>query len=390
MAELTASGLEVRTQAEILAAMEADQRVEISTGLDQSTSSPLGQLSRLISRAIAVGDEALAALYMAIDPDSNSGDGQTRIAALTGTIREPASASRVTAVCDLDAGSYPAGTLLAAPAGRPTDIFASAEAVTSVGGATSVIFVASDTGPLVVAANTLEIAGPVAGWNAITSHPDATPGRAVETDEALRIRRNAEVESPGSSSASGIVADLTRTIPEIVSAYVVENPTENTVDSIPPFSFEAIVFGPASPVAADDDAVAAQILASKAAGPGTYGTTTRTVLDSEGQPHAISFTRPAEVPLTVALTLQTRASLYAGDAAVQAAITARALSELEPGLDVSGSMVAAWAYTVAGVLRVTSVSIDGGAAWGTRAISSRQIATISSVDITVTSAGATP
>lgn len=390
MAELTSTGLETRTQAEILAQIEADQRAEISTSLDQSTSSPLGQVNRLFARSLALSEEALAALYLAVDPDSATGDALDRLAALSGTVREPAQASRIAAVFDLDAGTYAAGTLAAAPTGRPGDRFTNATEITSAGGNTAVILLAEETGPTVVPANVLEIAGPVSGWNSIVSSEAADVGAARETDAALRQRRTREVESPGSASASGIVADITRTLPLVLSAYTVENDTDSTVDSIPPHSIEVIVFGPDSPTSEDDEAVAAQILASKAAGIGTYGTTSVTVLDDEDQPHLIRFTRPAEVPLTVTLTVQTRAGTYAGDASLAAYLAERAEAELEPGLDVAGSMIAAWAHGVAGVLRVTSVTVNGGAAWAVQTITSRQIATLDAGDVTVTSAGATP
>ena len=95
MADLDSTGLTTATQAEILASIEADERAEISEALDLSTSSPLGQLNRIVSRAVALSEESLAAVYNAIDPDSASGDALFRLRALTGTIREPAQAAEV-------------------------------------------------------------------------------------------------------------------------------------------------------------------------------------------------------------------------------------------------------------------------------------------------------
>lgn len=389
MAELLSTGLVTRTQAEILEEIEADQRAEISEELDQSTSSPLGQLNLLFARAVALLEEAAATLYAAQDPDGASGDALDRVSAITGTIREAATASRLTVVCDLDAGSYAAGTLRAAPDGRPDEIFSNAEDVVSVGGDTDVVFEADDTGPILVAANTLVIASAVTGWNGITSNEAATPGEDVETDEALRLRRQEEVERPGSSSARGIAADLSANITEIESVTVVENDTDATVDSIPPHAIEVIVYGPDPATSEDDDAVAAQILASKAAGIGTYGTTSVTVVDSEGQSRIVKFTRPADVAVDCALTLVTNADTYAGDAAVAEHIAERAEETYVPGLDASWDQIVEWAREVAGVLRVTAVSVDG-VSFGTTTISSRQLATLAEGDITVTSSNGTP
>jgi uncharacterized phage protein gp47/JayE len=389
VAELTPAGLLTRTQAEILAEIEADQRAEISTELDQSTSSPLGQINRILARALALLEEAVAATYASLDPDGATGDALDRVAAITGTIREPATASRVSVVCTLTAGTYAAGTLRAAPAGRPEDVFTNAAEVVAPGGNTSVVFECLTTGPVAVTANTLAIASPVAGWSAIVSHPAATLGRAVETDGALRQRRNAEVEAPGSSSARGIAADLTREVRGIISVTVVENDSDVAVDSIPSHSIECIVYGPEVPTGDDDDAVAEQILASKAAGIGTYGTTSRTVIDSEGQSKIVRFTRPADVACTAAAALVVDASVYPGDTEVEEYVAARAAEVLVPGLDLSWDMIVGWIRELPGVLRLTTVSVNGGA-FGTATITTRQRATLDASDVTITSTPGTP
>ncbi len=389
MADLTSTGLTILTQAEILALIEVDQRAEVSAELDQSTSSPLGQINRLFARAIRLQEEALQAVASGLDPDAASGDALFRLGALTGTYREAATSSRVAVLCTLAAGSYAVGALAATPAGRPTERFVSITShVVAAPGGVSVTFEAEDTGAIQVAANTLGIASPVAGWTAIVSHPAATAGLEIETESAFRIRRAGEVEAPGSASAAGIAADLSRTIAAIESVTVIENDTDGVVDSIPAHAIETIVFGPEVPTAADDDIVAAQILESKAAGIATYGTTSRTVLDTQGVSHAVRFTRPTAVTVLVTLTAQVDALTYAGDAAVASAIAAGA-ALLLPGRDVSWSNVVSWASAVVGVYRVSAVTI-GGVSFGTSVITSRQIASILIANVTVVSAEVSP
>lgn len=355
--EFTPDGLTLDTQAEIQTLLETNEKGEISTSLDVSTSSPLGQLNRIEARAIRLLEEAIAAFVNAIDPDSASGDALLRLCALTGTIREPSSASRVEVVCDLDAGTYLAGELTAYPTGRPEDGFANLQAVTSAGGHVPVIFQATATGPVQAAANTLVIAAAVSGWHSIVSHPDATPGANVESEAALRARRNQEVAAPGSSSLEGIEADLTQNVPLIETATVYENVGDVTDgNGVPPHSIEAIVYGPDPATTDDNDQVAAQIFASVAAGIGTHGNTTRNVTDSQGQIHAISFSRPVDVDVDVDVTATVGAT-YAGDAELEAAIRAGALATWRPGLDAAWSAVVGWAMPL--VLRVTSVSLNG-------------------------------
>ena len=384
MADLDSTGLSTSTQAEILGVIEADERAEISAALDLSTSSPLGQLNRIVSRAIALQEESLAALYAAIDPDTAAGDALFRLRALTGTIREPATAAELVVPWDLAAGTYLAGTLVFYPEGRPEHRYSNAEDITTAGPSENILFRAEDTGTAYnFTGDVTKI--PVAGWGDSSAPISSSPGTDIETEAAFRARANAEVESPGSSSPSGIVADLTREIPEIVSCFVTENDTDATVDSIPPHAIEVVVFG-----GVDDEAVAEQILASKAAGIGTYGTTTETVYDDEGQPHAISFTRPASVAIDpITMTIAVSATDYAGDDEVAAHIAERALETFVPGRNAAWSMFVTWAMEVAGVLRVSAVNLGAGA-FTDVAITSRQIATVDAADITITSAEATP
>ena len=390
MATLDSTGLEIASQAEILEALETDEKAEISDRLDLSTSSPIGQLNRLLARALRLSEEGLAAVYAAIDPDSASGDALRRLSALTGTYQEPATATRVLADLELDAGVYAIGSLVVAPTGRPADRLANVEEVTSPGGIVEdVIMDALTLGPMQITAGTLQIASPLAGFVGVADNPDGTPGRAIETEAALRARRTQEVEAPGSSSAAGIVADLTQNIPAIVSASLTENDTDATVDSVPPHAIEAIVFGPVTPTDADNDAVALQILASKAAGIGTYGNVTRTVTDPEGVPKSIRFTRPVAVPVSPTITLYVNELTYGGDAAVKSKIAERAAETFVPGLDASWSQVLAWVHEVPGVLRVVTINLGGGA-FTDIPINTRQLATIDTSAITLTSTPAVP
>ena len=381
----TSSGLTISTQAETLAAIEADQRASISAELDLSTSSPEGQINRITARRVRVAEEALAALFAALDPETATGDALLRVCAISGTYRKPAIATRVLVACDLDAGTYAIGALVAFPAGRPADRFSNVEEIVSVGGVSLVTFEAEIAGPTIVLADSLQIAAPVAGWNFIDGHPDGTTGSAIETEAALRLRRKREVSAPGSSSVIGIAADLSA-VEGVISAYVVENDTDAVVSGQPAHSIECVVYGPQTPTATDDDAIAAVILAAKAAGIATFGTTSRTVYDSESFARTVRFTRPARVDVLPSITLVKSADLYAGDDAVKAAIAA---IEFTPGVDCSWDLVVAAARTVPGVLRVVSVNLGLGA-FVDVPISLRQIASIDSGDVVVSSSTGVP
>lgn len=392
MADLTSTGLEIRTQDEILTEIENQEVQNISDELDLSTSTPLGQVNRIFARQIRLLEEALQMFYANLSPAAATGTMLERICALTGTYREAASRTRVAAVVNLETGTYAIGSLVAAPDGRPMNTFSNVEELVVAAGPedVSALFDATETGPVACAENALVISGAVSGWNSIVENAEGVLGRNIETDAELRLRRAAEIANPGSASVPGIAADILNNVPDVISAYVVENSTDATVDSIPPHSIEVIVYGPSSPSAADDLAVAEQIFASKAAGIGTYGNTDNFLTDSQGYDHEIFFTRPVVVPLEIAIEVDVLAGEYAGDTALAEAIAELAADALTPGLDLAGSQIAAWAHTVPGVLRVTDVTIEGGASFGVYAITSRQIASVDSGDVTVTSTSASP
>jgi uncharacterized phage protein gp47/JayE len=393
MAGLDATGLTIKSQEEIKLEYETEQLANISPTLNLAVSSPIGQINTHVSRSEAELWEGLGAVYDALDPDTAYGDALDRLCALTGTYRRPGSESRVAATLTLTAGVYAAGSLVAHIDGDPTLRFYNLEEVTAPGGALAgVVMIAEDPGATAVPAATLTaIASPVSGWTAITNPADETTlGTARETDVALRLRRAAEVAAPGSASVNGIRADVLADVDEVTLCYVINNPTDATVDTVPPHAIEVVAWGPASPSSDDDQNVAEAIFSSVAAGIATSGNTSKTVVDDAGFSHTIEFTRPVEVPITVAITLVYDNETYPGDGDIEDEIEERAALAHYPGLDAAASLVAAWAYQVPGVLRVTACTLNGGSAFGTVAITARQIATFDAADVTVTSSAGNP
>lgn len=397
MPGLSATGLDVPTLEEIKAEIEAAARAEIDPRLDLSESSPMGQFSAIVARQIRKAWEGLEALYAAADPDGATGQSLDRIAALTGTDRRQATASRVTATVNVDPGTYPPGALVAHVSGRPTDRFANADAVTNGGGSAAnidAVFVAETAGPVLAPAGTLtEIASPAAGWNTITNAADATPGQAAETDPQLRVRRAREVQGIGSTTVDAIRSAISR-LSGVLEVFVFENDTDATVNGIPPHAFEAVIYGPDPAGAADDAAAAAAIFSEKPAGIRAAGSTVEAVVDSQGVYHQIAFTRPTDVDVEIEIDVDVLDSDYAGDDAVTAAILAGFAAAQGVGDDVRWSRVASWAHGVRGVIAVTDVrlGLSGGAlvSLADVPITIRQIAKLISADITVSATPTEP
>lgn len=389
MPGITDTGFVDQTLVELKERIEADERALISPTINTSTASLVGQMNGVMASKLREVWELASAIYQAAFTDSATGYPLTLRAALTGTSRESATATRVVAQCDLDAGTYAIGTLIASVVDSPTSRFSNVEAVTSTGGANDVIMDCETTGPVVCNSGTLTvIASPLTGFNSVTNSGDGTLGADEESDASLRLRREAELRAAGSTTADAILADLLRDVTGVESVTILENDTSTTdVNGVPGHSIECIVYGPASPTSDDNQAVAEQIFASKAAGIGTYGTTTKTVNDEQNVDHSVRFTRPSTLRAYAWVTLTVDADLYAGDDAVQAAISAAA-DGFGPGDVLYWTRVIGAPYTVAGVLSVASYGQNTtGIASGSQTNITptvRQIVTLDADDVTVT------
>ena len=206
------------------------------------------------------------------------------------------------------AGAHP--TLTASVVGTTlvidrNDIFQTVNFTTSVNlGVTKVRTVgeviAVEAGPSEQPANTIDtILTPVLGWDSVVNPIDATSGEDRETDEQLRLRfRNGKFDR------------ATNTIDSIHSALInIDGVTEVTIyendtsvpdsNGVPGHSFLPIVSGGISTEIAD------AIWENKPIGILSYGNTTVSISDSQGFPHAISFSRPNPVVIYISMDITT-------------------------------------------------------------------------------------
>lgn len=154
--------------------------------------------------------------------------------------------------------------------------------VGTITGATSV-----ESGEISQPAGTIDTIGtPVNGWDYVNNPFGAIIGNIRETDDQLRQRFKETKELRATSSIDGIRSSL-RDVQGVEYVSVYENVTLTTDSrNIPAKSFAVVVLG------GSEEEVAETIWRTKPAGIGTYGSTTESVLDSQGIPHDISFSRP--------------------------------------------------------------------------------------------------
>lgn len=408
---LTDQGFNIKPLDQILNDINTKQQQGISPTLNVSPSAIMGIANGIVAQAAYDNWQMAQALYAGMDRDVATGDQLTSLALLTGTRREDATATTVNATVNVDNGfSAAAGTMFASVEGQPNNVFTNVVAVSNTSGSAANVageFKAVNAGPTPCYAGTLiVISQPLTGWNSITNAADGTPGQAVQTDASLRIASESELSTGGSTTAAAlrdnVLADMqpdssTPTTTATISCTVLYNDTPTTdANNVPPNSVEVIAYQPGYTLA-DNNLLAALILSTKAAGIATYGLTSATILDSQGNSETIRFTRPSELALYIALTVKTDPTKFPSNGAtlIKDLLVAYGNSEYAPGASVYVKALQGVLFPnpndpaagVAGILDVTAFAIDTISVpvnTANIAISLRQVAKLDTARITVT------
>jgi len=416
-----------------------------------SDTAAIGQLVGIIAERFALLWQLAEAINSSADPDKATGTELEALAALTGTVREPATLSEIvlaltgTAATLVPGGSQASeedtgvtfetladATIVAAPVWAPTTAYVVGDRVendtpdriyecvvagTSAGaggptgtgtgivdggvtwdflgegdGVVDAAAEATETGPKIALARKVTvIETPVSGWSGVINVLDADPGSDIESDADFRIRREDELATAGTSPIDAVRAALLDILDvEFVSLFVNNTDDPITVGGvdIPPHAVEALIIG------GDDQDIWDALLANIAAGIQTFGTEIGSATDSEGNVHTQAFSRPDEVEIYIDIELTYDAALYPtdGDDQVKAAIVAQG-NLSTTGKDSVSSAVKSWCFDVPGVLDVTLAEIDDAPApssEATVAINVREIAKYDTSRITVVSVSGTP
>lgn len=441
---LTTTGFVQKTLADLKLELENSLRASFGNSIDLSPQSVLGQLVGVFADRLADLWSLGGAVHAAFTPDGASGTSLADLCAITGTVQHPAAPSQVRLTLAGIAGTTVlagavvtvgvagtrfvnlADTTFAAVDGwitsnvysvgqcvyRGGNIYVCTVQGTTSGGpsgtgtaivdgtctwrymcvgngaSTFTSFESEDNGPLAAPAYSLDTIGtPTSGWAAAINVLDATPGRNLESDAALRIRRELEIRTSGKASVDALRAALLE-VKDVTSVKVFENPEDFTdVNGVPPHAIEALVTG------GTDAEVAASIFDEKAAGIATYGSSSASVTDAAGDSHTVNFSRPALVPVYVTFNLTVDTSLWPADGAarVKAALVAYGSAQVA-GKDVVSSASMAQAFSVPGVLDGVALLSTAPAPTlpNTIAIGTRQLATYDTSRIAVNAVGGTP
>ncbi len=388
---LLSTGFSPKTYAVIKAELESSFQSVFGASIDLGAQGPFGQLIGIIAEREAEVWDAAQEVYASFDPDEATGDALNALAALTGTLREAATNSTVTATITGTAGTtVPAGTEFSvAVTGVKFETLADA---TFVGTFTtmSVDCQAVDTGPLVALAGTLTtIETPVDGLTSVTNALDADLGSDEETDAELRLRRETELRNPSNAALEAIRTKVLD-VDGVDECVVFENTSMVTdSDNIPPKAINVVV-DPGTATSAD---IAEAIFESVAAGIETYGTDQSvSVTDSQGIVHTIEYDEATEIPCYVSATITYDADTWPIDGSTQALNAILAYEDtLVMGLDLVGRRCGAGIFAISGVLDcVVLVGSSNPPIATSVTVGLRELATLDSSRITITASSGTP
>lgn len=421
-------------------------RGEFGASLDVSDYSLLGFIIGIVAERLGKLWELAEAVYSSQDPDKAAGAALDALCALTGTFRQSATPSTVTLTLtgtpttlvsagnrasaasteaefstDEDATialldswtintAYAVGDRVTAssrayqcitagtsvnigfhPGTTDADIEDNTVHWTYLGEGTGAVDVAATcttNGPSVAVARDITVREtPVTGWSSVINLEDADLGTDLGTDEATRLQREIDLATPGTSTADAIRQALLAVEDVDTVKLFVNNTDAPDADGVPAHAIEAVIQG------GTDQDIWDCLLANVAAGVATHGTEDGTALDSEGNSHDVSFSRPDPVNIYLELDVEYDAATFPSDGedqikdAIVAWGNARGL-----GLNAVASGCSAQAFRVTGVLDVTDAKVGtvDPPASSSVSIDSRQLAVYATSRIAINLTPGTP
>jgi len=257
-----------------------------------------GQFLAILAQAFFDTASLGASVYNSFSPLTAQGVGLSRLVKINGLTRQIPSFSTVTLTIVGTAGTVITNGV--ASDNLNQNWLLPSPTVIPGGGSIDVLAVAQNIGFVTAESDTItNIFTPTLGWQTVNNSGAATPGSAVETDAALRIRQSISTAIPAQTvfdSAIGRVGN----VPGVEKVIGWENFTEieDSLD-LPAHSINITVVG------GDSTDIANAIVSGKTPGTDPVGNTGPIlVYDSKGMPLNIYFGRAvtATIHVTVAVT----------------------------------------------------------------------------------------
>lgn len=256
-----------------------------------------GQMVALVALAIHDANNTAISVYRSFSPSTALDNALTSNVKINGITRRAATNSTVDELIEGEAGTLITNGSVKDANGIIWNL--PSQVTIGIDGTVIATATCSVAGAVAAPAGSVnKINTPTRGWVSVTNPQAATVGVAAETNAELRVRQSQSVALPSLTPFDAVDGALAN-IAGVTRHKLYENDT-GTVDAneLPAHSISAIVDG------GDATTIAQTIRGKKGQGVATYGTTTVQVPDYYGNPHNISFSRPVDVPVYVAITLR--------------------------------------------------------------------------------------
>lgn len=321
--------------------------------IDTSDASALGKFIRLAVQDLADAYEAQEIIYYSRFPHTATGQSLDRLMPFAGITRNPATRAEHEVAFNGTAGyEIPDGFLVGTT--REVEFYLVSSVILDESGRGIGIVQCTELGEIgnVALGDITEIINPDADVSEITHTAIITIGNEVESDSALRKRFGLAIEGTGSGTSTAIRGAVMR-INGVTGCLIIENNSNETVDSRPPHSFEVFVYAPDIL----DQEVAEAIFSKKPLGIKTVGDVSVNVVDDSGSTQVINFSRVTETVIYIRATIATDKDFELdGLDQIKSALVGY-INSLGNGEDVIFTSLYKHFYSVVGVRDVTFLGI---------------------------------
>ena len=299
-------------ETDILAGVQADINLAFGGGVNPSLQTPQGQIAQ--SETAIIGDKNNQIAYIAnqVNPSMASGIWQDAIGEIYFITRIPGAGTVVSVTCTGAVGTIiPIGSVVQDSSGY---LYSSTATATIPSGGSIIVQFQNQTQGAIACAigaiNTIYTA--VSGWDTVYNFTAGSLGNLVESRTAFEARRSASVAGNSVNSLDSIRASVL-SVPDVISAVVIDNPTNSTITYGPTNYSMAAHSITVSVAGGTSSAIAQAIWNKKPPGTGYNGNTSATVYDTSYPTpypsYTVTWLTPTSVPIYFAIQIKNNSLL---------------------------------------------------------------------------------
>lgn len=354
---LTELGYNRPTYDDLLEAQIERAKLLFGENINTNENTPLGKYIRLNVADLADVYEIIEGVYYARFPNTATGVSLDRLCPFAGIARNPATYAKHTIRFIGTAGEYVPEAFEVRTADGSLTFHTYDSLLIGEDGTVEGLVECEQAGEAgnVAVGRIDTIVNPDVNVESIVHLGIAQYGEETETDAALRVRFNQTISGTGSATASSISGAIAR-VPLVDGVVVVENDSNETVDGIPPHSFECFVLSPES----QDALVAAAIFSKKPLGIKAVGDVAVEFVDDSGVKHTVSFSRTIQKDIYIKISITTNNYFETDGVEKIKGYIAEHINTLKNGDDVFYSSIYGYIFKAAGVVDVTRLILSSG------------------------------